>query len=287
MKDRDTVLVVDDDPIIRDLVTTILESELGVRVVAVRDGPPVAALAREISPLLVILDVRLPGKSGIEVICSRPFESEDGSARRSRRSRKNEGASNRRRTSPKPSASRCPTLVSPCHRPTPRRDAVAGASLARSERPERPMPVSFLPRGSTPSREHGMATVQAERSCPALRTDVAWRARRHSYYTTRRFRLSAGGLGLPRSALRLGLRALGGLRRRGARAWWPSRTRRALGGGWPLDGRTGSRSSRGGSGPGWRRRSRCGWRGRRPWCRRGTGDSDGGLGAALAAALLF
>lgn len=68
MKDRDTVLVVDDDPIIRDLVTTILESELGVRVVAVRDGPPVAALAREISPLLVILDVRLPGKSGIEVI---------------------------------------------------------------------------------------------------------------------------------------------------------------------------------------------------------------------------
>jgi DNA-binding response OmpR family regulator len=60
------VLVADDDPDIRDLVVFKVE-QLGVEVLAVGDGQAALDAVRERHPDLAVLDVSMPGLSGIDV----------------------------------------------------------------------------------------------------------------------------------------------------------------------------------------------------------------------------
>ena len=60
------VLVADDDADIRDLVTFKLE-QAGLEVVAVEDGQAALEQARGRQPTLAVLDVSMPGLSGIDV----------------------------------------------------------------------------------------------------------------------------------------------------------------------------------------------------------------------------
>lgn len=61
-----TVLIADDDPRLRSILTWTLEQG-NYHVVAAPDGPSALALARESQPDLFVLDVGMPGLSGIEV----------------------------------------------------------------------------------------------------------------------------------------------------------------------------------------------------------------------------
>jgi len=61
------VLVVDDEPTVRDVVARYLERD-GYVVREVGDGSEVAAAIAEFHPDLVVLDVMLPGRSGLDVL---------------------------------------------------------------------------------------------------------------------------------------------------------------------------------------------------------------------------
>ena len=61
-----TVLVADDDADIRDLVAFKLE-QAGFEVIAVEDGQTALDQARSRQPTLAVLDVSMPGLSGIDV----------------------------------------------------------------------------------------------------------------------------------------------------------------------------------------------------------------------------
>ncbi|GGN27959.1 DNA-binding response OmpR family regulator [Actinoplanes campanulatus] len=60
------VLVADDDADIRDLVTFKLEG-LGLETISVEDGETALAAIRERRPTIAILDIAMPGLSGIDV----------------------------------------------------------------------------------------------------------------------------------------------------------------------------------------------------------------------------
>ena len=61
-----TILVCDDDPSLRELVRAVLGPRY--RFVEAADGAEALGLAREDRPDLIVLDVMLPGLSGIEVL---------------------------------------------------------------------------------------------------------------------------------------------------------------------------------------------------------------------------
>ncbi len=61
-----TILVCDDDPSLRELVRAVLGPRF--RFLEAADGLEALALAREERPELIVLDVMLPGLSGIEVL---------------------------------------------------------------------------------------------------------------------------------------------------------------------------------------------------------------------------
>lgn len=61
-----TILVADDDPDILALVTLRLERD-GYQVVSASSGTEALALARERTPALAVLDVAMPGMTGVEV----------------------------------------------------------------------------------------------------------------------------------------------------------------------------------------------------------------------------
>jgi DNA-binding response OmpR family regulator len=65
MKGR-VVLVVDDDDMIRRLVRTVLEAD-DFEVTDAEDGPKGLELIESLDPDLVILDIMMPGMSGVEV----------------------------------------------------------------------------------------------------------------------------------------------------------------------------------------------------------------------------
>ena len=60
------ILIADDESSVTELVRVTLEDER-VRVVAAADGVTAVALASEILPALILLDVNMPGWDGIEV----------------------------------------------------------------------------------------------------------------------------------------------------------------------------------------------------------------------------
>jgi DNA-binding response OmpR family regulator len=60
------VLIADDESSVVELVRVTLEGD-GVRVVAAADGVTALALAVEVEPHLVLLDVNMPGWDGFEV----------------------------------------------------------------------------------------------------------------------------------------------------------------------------------------------------------------------------
>jgi DNA-binding NarL/FixJ family response regulator len=61
-----TVVLVDDEPIVRQGLRTILESEPDIAVVGeAADGAEALALVRRLRPLVVCMDVRMPGIDGI------------------------------------------------------------------------------------------------------------------------------------------------------------------------------------------------------------------------------
>ena len=64
--DAATILVCDDDASLRELVRAVLGT--GYRFLEAADGTEALAAARELSPDLIVLDVMLPGLSGIEVL---------------------------------------------------------------------------------------------------------------------------------------------------------------------------------------------------------------------------
>lgn len=61
-----TVMIADDEDSVVELVRVTLEDER-VRVVAAADGITAVALADEVHPDLVLLDVNMPGFDGLEV----------------------------------------------------------------------------------------------------------------------------------------------------------------------------------------------------------------------------
>ena len=60
------ILVVDDDPAISEMLTIVLQNE-GFDTVVVGDGNDAVTAAQEHDPDLILLDVMLPGMSGIDV----------------------------------------------------------------------------------------------------------------------------------------------------------------------------------------------------------------------------
>jgi two-component system, OmpR family, phosphate regulon response regulator PhoB len=61
------ILVVDDEPTVREVVARYLERD-GYLVREVGDGDSVAAAVREFQPDLIVLDVMLPNRSGLDVM---------------------------------------------------------------------------------------------------------------------------------------------------------------------------------------------------------------------------
>lgn len=64
---RHWILVVDDDRAIRTLLVRVLENA-GYAVVAAGDATEAQDLMREVHPHLVVLDLRMPGMSGLELL---------------------------------------------------------------------------------------------------------------------------------------------------------------------------------------------------------------------------
>ncbi|WP_226356571.1 response regulator transcription factor [Pseudonocardia sp. ICBG601] len=68
------VLIADDQPLVRTGLAALLRAEPDVDVVGVaRDGDEAAAMAHELVPDVACLDIRMPGRNGIEVareLCS-------------------------------------------------------------------------------------------------------------------------------------------------------------------------------------------------------------------------
>ncbi len=61
------VLVVEDDPAVRELLSVVLRSFPGVRVVVAADGREALRRVREVRPGLILLDIHLPRLDGFEV----------------------------------------------------------------------------------------------------------------------------------------------------------------------------------------------------------------------------
>jgi two-component system, OmpR family, alkaline phosphatase synthesis response regulator PhoP len=65
--DQKTILVVEDSDEIRELLGFVLEAE-GYQVLALEDGRDVVETAREQQPVLITLDLALPGKDGWAIV---------------------------------------------------------------------------------------------------------------------------------------------------------------------------------------------------------------------------
>jgi FixJ family two-component response regulator len=61
------IYVVDDDPAVRETLSIVL-SAAGYKVICFADGAALLATARSRSPLCMLLDVHIPGKSGLDIL---------------------------------------------------------------------------------------------------------------------------------------------------------------------------------------------------------------------------
>jgi FixJ family two-component response regulator len=61
------VFVVDDDPAVRTTLSTVF-ARAGYQVTCFADGAALVAAARSGTPLCIILDVHIPGKSGLDIL---------------------------------------------------------------------------------------------------------------------------------------------------------------------------------------------------------------------------
>jgi signal transduction histidine kinase/DNA-binding NarL/FixJ family response regulator len=73
--DRDTILVIDDDPAVRDLMSRSL-TKLGFHVVAASGGEEGLRLAKKVNPLVITLDVVMPDWDGWTVLNKLKADSE-------------------------------------------------------------------------------------------------------------------------------------------------------------------------------------------------------------------
>src|SRR6202035_1741762 len=62
-----SVFVVDDDPAVRTTLSTVFE-RAGYAVTCFAEGAALVAAARSGTPLCIILDVHIPGKSGLDIL---------------------------------------------------------------------------------------------------------------------------------------------------------------------------------------------------------------------------
>jgi len=64
---RGEIFVVDDDPAVRDTLSMVLSAG-GYQVVCFADGAALLAVARTRTPSCILLDVHIPGKSGLDIL---------------------------------------------------------------------------------------------------------------------------------------------------------------------------------------------------------------------------
>src|SRR4051812_47989237 len=64
---RGEIFVVDDDPAIRDTLSMVLSAG-GYQVICFADGAALLAIARSRTPACILLDVHIPGKSGLDIL---------------------------------------------------------------------------------------------------------------------------------------------------------------------------------------------------------------------------
>ena len=64
---RSEVFVVDNESSSRELLSTIFTAE-GYRVTSFEEGNSFLAIARERAPALILLDLHIPGRSGLDVL---------------------------------------------------------------------------------------------------------------------------------------------------------------------------------------------------------------------------
>jgi DNA-binding NarL/FixJ family response regulator len=78
-----SVLIVDDHPVVRRGLRVLLEVQDGIEVAGeAGDGPAALALAAELSPDVILLDLKLPGLDGLGVLAAlKARASTDGTAR--------------------------------------------------------------------------------------------------------------------------------------------------------------------------------------------------------------
>src|SRR6476660_4750000 len=64
---RGEIFVVDDDPAVRDTLSMVL-STAGYQVICFADGAALLSVARTRTPACILLDVHIPGKSGLDIL---------------------------------------------------------------------------------------------------------------------------------------------------------------------------------------------------------------------------
>src|SRR5437764_13892558 len=64
---RGEIFVVDDDPAIRETLSVVLSAG-GYQVICFADGAALLAIARTRTPSCILLDVHIPGKSGLDIL---------------------------------------------------------------------------------------------------------------------------------------------------------------------------------------------------------------------------
>jgi FixJ family two-component response regulator len=64
---RGEIFVVDDDPAVRETLSVVLSAG-GYRVICFADGAALLAVARNRTPACILLDVHIPGKSGLDIL---------------------------------------------------------------------------------------------------------------------------------------------------------------------------------------------------------------------------